>query len=1106
MKCPLCHWEQHALGKFCDMCGAPLTIVYCPACNEPNRLNARFCASCGNPLIPDSAHPVDNSSTLSRHQAEPAERRLLTVLFCDLVGSTALSVDLDPEDLREVIGTYNRRCAEVITAAGGYVSRYMGDGILAYFGYPQAHEDDPERAIRAGLELARAVSRLELNLRTPLQVRVGVATGMVVVDSVTGEGAAKQGGVVGVTPNLAARLQAIAEAGQVVISQSTWELTQGFFDCAELELITVKGLADSVRAWRVLETSSVRSRFEARHGSKLTGLVGRNEEVALLMRRWRQAVQGEGNVVLISGEPGIGKSRIAHVLLERIRDAPHISIRQFCSPHSQNSALHPIIEHLKDAAGFRSNDTDEQRLKKLESVVEGTEQRSESVGLLAALLSLPAGDRFPPVDLAPQQLKEKTIRFLGAQLNHLAARHPVFYIVEDLHWIDPTTLEVLNRLVERVSSRPILVVLTFRPEFSAPWVGLSNVTTLILNRLTRSQRAEMVARVTGGKLLPKSVVDEIVGRTDGVPLFIEELTKVVVESGVLSATHDLPAARQAALSIPTTLRASLLARLDRSPQMRAVAQIGAALGRRFSHDMISAVAQMPQPDLDQALAQLVNAELLFQRGTVPDAAYTFKHALVQDAAYGTLLRQRRQHVHAHITEVLEKRFPDIAKTQPAVLARHATEAGLVEPAIGYWLRAGQQAVARSAMKEATVQLQKGMDLLKGLPATPSRDQQELDLQVTLGRALVATRGNSAPEVDQTFARAQVLAERVGRPEYLVPPLHGRWGFHMVRSELKLALSCAEKVLAIGEYRNDAAVTFLGHYMSGMVRFYLGEFDAARIDFDRCEQIGDPAHRAVHAGLTTADSYASSNSHFAWTLICLGHTDEARSRLEKLLSRTDYFNHTYTETMLLSFACLTDWITRSHDRLARHAAEVVVLSTKYGFPLWRAWGTAFQGWASAVLKKDPKGLEALAEGLAAIRATGTILMTPYWLMLLAEAHGKLGRPNEGLSLISEAEKILETAEERFVQAELFRLKGELLNSVGNQTAAEKCYLRAIRIAQQQNAKVWELRAAINFARLCSSQGRSNGGVLTLVYRWFTEGQDTPDLVEARLLLSSSVRTD
>ena len=1105
MKCPFCHSEQLDHGKFCDVCGAPLAVVHCPACNEANRLNARFCASCGNPLISDSVQSVD-SSTLVSHPAEPAERRLLTVLFCDLVGSTALSVDLDPEDLREVIGTYSHQCAEVITAAGGYVSRYVGDGVLAYFGYPQAHEDDPERAIRAGLELARAISGLELKLTMPLQVRVGVATGIVVVDSVTGEGAAKEGGVVGVTPNLAARLQAIAEAGQVIISQSTWELTQGFFDCADLGLITVKGLPNPVRAWRVLEASPVRSRFEARHGSKLTGLVGRNEEIALLMRRWKQAVQGEGNVVLISGEPGIGKSRIAHVLLERIRDAPHIRIRQFCSPHYQHSALHPIIEHLKDAAGFRSNDTDEQRLKKLEAVVEDTEQRSEAVGLLAAMLSIPAGDRFRPMDLAPQQLKEKTIRVLGAQLKHLAARHPVLYIMEDLHWIDPTTLEVLNLLVERVSSLPILIVFTFRPGFSAPWVGLSNVTTLILNRLKRSQRAEMVERLTSGKKLPNQVVDEIVDRTDGVPLFIEELTKVVVESGVLSATHDLSAARQAALSIPTTLGASLLARLDRSPQMRSVAQIGAALGRRFSHDMISAVAQMPQRELDHALAQLVNAELLFQRGTAADAEYTFKHALVQDAAYGTLLRQRRQHVHAHITEVLEERFPDIATTQPAVLARHAAEAGLVKPAIGYWFRAGQQAVARSAMKEATVQLQKGLDLLTGLPATVWRDQQELDLQVTLGRALVATRGNSAPEVGEIFARAQTLAERVDRPEYLVPLLFGRWGYHITRSELKLALSHAEKVQEIGERRNDAAVQFLGYYMSGMVRFYLGQFDVARACFDRCNDMGDLARPAVHAGLTTADPYAVPNAHLAWTLICLGHIDDAKSRLSALLSRTGYFNHTYTETMLLSFVCLADWMTRSHVQLQRHAAEVLAKSGEYGFPVWLAWGTAFQGWTSAVLKQDPKGLDGLAQGLAAIRAAGAIVMTPYWLMLLAEAHAKLGDPSKGLTLIAEAEKILETAEERFAYAELFRLKGQLLDSMGHQTAAEENYLRAIAIARQQNAKMWELRSATSLARLLISQGRGDDGVLARVYRWFTEGLDTPDLVEAGLLLNSSGRHD
>ena len=1097
MECPSCRSEQH--GKFCDSCGALLFVVRCVACSAANRPNARFCADCGKALPDNVTRGVDDSSTLAGRQPEPAERRLLTVLFCDLVGSTALSADLDPEDLREVIATYARRSAEVITAAGGYVARYIGDGILAYFGYPQAHEDDPERAIRAGLELVSVVSRLEVNLKEPLQARVGIATGIVVVSNVDGDNAAHETGVVGVTPNLAARLQAIANAGQVVVSQSTWELTEGFFSAVDLGLISVKGLVRPVRAWRVVESKAVTSRFDVRHGANLTALVGRTEEIAVLMRAWKRAERGDGNVVLISGEPGIGKSRIAHALLEQIGESRHVRIRQFCAPYSQNTALHPIIEHLKIVAGFRRNDTDRQRLEKLAALADDGDRRGETVSLLAALLSVPLGDAYPPLALAPQQLKDRTIRMLAGQFRRVATQQPVLYVLEDLQWVDPTTIELLNRLVARVASMPVLVVLTFRPEFEAPWAGLSTVTSLVLNRLPPSQRTEMIARLAGEKTLPAHIVDQIRDRTDGIPLFIEELTKVVVESGV-PAADDHAARRSAAGAIPTTLTASLLARLDRSPQMRRVAQIAAAIGRRFSHELISAIAGMPQQELDDALAQLVNAQLLFQHGDMPDAEYSFKHALVQDAAYGTLLRQRRQQVHAHITDTLEKRFADVSTTQPALLAHHAAEAGLVEKAIGYWLTAGQQAVARSAMKEATVQLQKGVELLVALPPGPSRDRQELDLQVTLARALIATRGNSAPEVGQIFARAQSLAEQVDRPEYLVPLLHGQWGYHIVRSELTLALSYAEKMQEIGEHRNDLAVKFLGYYTSGMVRFYLGQFDRARFCFDRCNEMGDSEHRAVNAGLTTADSYATANAHLAWTLICLGHADEGRARLDALLSRTDHFNRTYTDTMLLAFACMADWLTRSHAALERHAAGVEGMSTEHGFPLWLAWGTAFQGWTSAVLKQDLKGLDALSQGLAAIRATGAIVMTPYWLMLLAEAHATLGDPAEGLRLIAEAEEILETAEERFAHAELFRLRGQLLDSMGDQAAAEENYRKAIAIARQQNARMWELRAAMSFARLRCSQRRADDGVLAEVYGRMTEGFDTPDLVDARELLA------
>jgi class 3 adenylate cyclase/tetratricopeptide (TPR) repeat protein len=1043
---------------------------------------------------------------------DTAERRQLTIMFCDLVGSTALSTQFDPEDMHEIVGAYHRCCGNLITRAGGFIARYMGDGVLAYFGYPHAHEHDAERAVRTGLSLVEAVPMLKTAAAAPLQVRVGIATGLVVVGEL-GAGAAQEQAVVGETPNLAARLQALAEPGAVVISSSTRRLTGGLFEYRDLGIVALKGFAEAIQAWQALGASAADSRFEALR-ARTTPLVNRVEEIDLLLRRWERAKGGEGSVVLISGEPGIGKSRIAETIIEQLSGESHTRLREFCSPHHQDTALYPSITQLERAAGLRRDDTDEQRLDKLENVLAlAADDLGETVPLLADLLSIPTGDRYPALDLTPQKRKEKTLRALVARIEGPTPRQPVLLLVEDMHWSDPTSLELFELIVGRASSLPLLAIVTFRPEFVPPWVGHPQVALISLDRLPRQLRAEMIAHVTGGRVLPQDIADQITDRTDGVPLFIEELTKAVVESGQLVEAGDRYVARGrvSPLGIPTSLQESLLARLDRLAPTSDVAQIAAALGRQFSHELISAVAAMPPQQLDDALAQLVNAELIFRRGTPPDAEYTFKHALVQDTAYGTLLRSRRQQIHARIAAALEDQFPDIVLAQPALLARHCAEAGLAEKAVVYWLKAGQQALVRSAPTEAAAQLRKGLDALEGLPDGAGRRQQELDLLLALGSALTATKGYSAPEVGETYARARALAdlaEQINRPEYPWGVFYGQWVFHRVRAEHRLALALAEQMEKIGEARNDVAAQLVGLRSNGTTRLFLGDFVAARALLERCHGLADAAGRG--GGATSADppaimlayNYAMMPAYLAWTLAVLGYIDQARSQLNEALAEARRLKHAHTLADVLLSASPVERIAGSPE-MQQHAEELLVLSTERGLPLNLGWATAYRGASLIALGQGQEGLSLITQGMAGIRATGAVTGTPNMLMMLAGAYARLGKPVDGLNCLAEAAEIIETTDERYGEAELHRLRGDLLNATAGPSAAERSYHQAIAVAKPQGARLFELRASVSLARLWCKQDRRGEAhnLLAPIYGWFTEGFDAPDLKVAKALLDS-----
>jgi len=1042
---------------------------------------------------PPAAAPEPN-------QGYDAERRQVTVMFADLVGSTALSARMDPEDLREVISAYQKCVAETVRRFDGFVAKYMGDGVLVYFGYPKAHEDDAERAVRAGLELIAAVTGLKT--RALLQTRVSIATGLVVVGDLIGSGEAQERGIVGETPNLAARLQAIAAPNSVVIAEGTRKQVGNLFELQDLGGRDIKGLAEPARAWAVLWRSSIESRFEAlRSGG--TPLVGRAEELELLLRRWQQVESGQGRVVVLTGEPGIGKSRVAAALQGHLQLDPHARLRQFCSPHHRSTPLHPWIGQFERAAGLTRDDTPEEKLTKLEAVLAQSNATPEEIGFIAALLSIPNAARYPLPELSPQKRKEKTLTALLAHMERLAARQPVLVVYEDVHWIDPTTLELLTLTIERAQHLPVLLLITARPEFRSPWPGYAHVTNIALGRIDGDEGTSLIAQVTGGKALPGEVLQQILARTDGIPLFIEELTKAVVESGALADAGDrytlvgpLPA-----LAIPTSLNASLLARLDRLAPVREVAQIGAALGRQFSHALISAVAPMPQPQLDDALAQLLHAELIFGRGTPPDAEYTFKHALVQDAAYGTLLRNRRQQLHGRIATTLEQQFPEIVQMQPERLAQHCAEAGFVEKAVGYCLKAGQQAIARGTMTEAVAQLRKGLDILAGLPDGAARQEQELELQIALGHALDTTKGLAALEAGEAYARARRLCEQLDRPAQLGPVLYGQYLFRIVRGELEQAEHHAEELRHLHEARNDVMWKCFGAQISGNICFYLGKISDVRAYHESAFSLWDPMHRAF--ALTAEDPYVGAMIHSFRTLLCLGHLDKARSRRDEALAEARGLSP-FMRAFALRQAWYGDWAidgAEAAERMLASAKEVVALSDEHGFRDSLAIGNIMRGWCLVSLGQAAEGISLLVQGLTVCRAGGRNLMIPFFLMTLAEAYGRVAQPQEGLDRLAEAAKLVETTHERWAEAEMYRLRGTLLLSMNEHAAAENSYRRALEVAQRQSAKFWELRAALGLARLWRDQGKRTEArdLLSPIYGWFTEGLDTRDLKEAQALL-------
>jgi class 3 adenylate cyclase/tetratricopeptide (TPR) repeat protein len=1062
------------------------------------------------PISQADSPPQDTSPRISARPQE-AERRQLTVLFCDLADSTRLAGQLDPEDLREVVLAYQASCVEVLQRFDGHVAQYLDDGLLVYFGYPQAHEDDAQRAVRAGLGILDAMGTLNTRLAQArgirLAVRIGIHTGPVVVGTM-GSGGRHEQLALGEPPNLAARLQSRAAPDTVAISETTHRLVQGYFRCDALGSPSLKGIETPMRVYRVVEESAAQSRLDVAGATGLTPLVGREHEVGLLRGRWAQSRDGLGQVVLLSGEAGIGKSRLVRVLTERVADegVPWLTLR--CSPYHTNSAFYPVIEHLQRLLQWHRNETSAARLAMLEQMLQTAGlPLAEAVPLLATLLTLPVPEQYPPLALSPQRQKQKTQEALVAWLLAETAQQPVLAVWEDLHWADPSTLELLELMLDHVPTARLLLVLTSRPEFRPPWAPRSYVTQLTLTRLPRHQSEEMVLQVTGGKPLPAEVLAQIVAKTDGIPLFVEELVKTVLEAGLVQEdagrymlTGPLPP-----LAIPATLQDALMARLDRLAVVKEVAQLGAVLGREFAYELLQAVAPLDEATLQQALARLVEAELLYQRGLPPQATYIFKHALIQDAAYQSLLKSTRQQLHQRIVQVLAERFPETAKTQPEVLAQHYTEAGLADQALTYRVRATQHATNRSANHEVVHHVGKDMALLAALSSNMQRDQHELDLQFSLGVAYRDLKGFNASETKQAFLRAQELCERVGgEPTQLTSILRGVYNNYFVGGEHRRGREIAAQLLALANQTRDGTHLLQAWICIGSNEFYRGNLLASRSGYDQALSLYAPTQQYEPTTYVLHPRTAAL-MNLSWVLWTLGYPDQAIRTGHEAIA----FSRGLSQPFALAVALV--WVGSMRTCCGQIGAlemliqELSAVVSENHIAHWDDRAAFLKGKWLIAQGQVESGLALLSQALDSTRTTEARLA---WTWMAAETvatYMLLREIEPGFQLLTEAFELVERNEERNWEAELYRLEGELLlaQAVPEDSAAEACFHRALNTAIHQSAKSLELRVAMSLGRLWQHQGKRTEAreLLASVYGWFTEGFDTADLQGAKALLQA-----
>jgi class 3 adenylate cyclase/predicted ATPase len=1057
---------------------------------------------------------VDAPATPStaRH-SRPIERRQLTVLFCDLVGSTALSATRDPEDFGAIIAGYRRCIADTVARFDGFVARHHGDGAVVYFGYPHAHEDDAERAVHASLALVQAIAAMPT--KENLSARIGVATGVALVGDMSDSAISEEHGILGDTPNLAARLQSLAQPGAVIISGRTKTIAGPQFEYLDLGKVEIKGFAKPVAAWQVAGKTAVTSRSHALQSSDLLPLTGRDEEMELLLRRWEQARSGEGQVVLLSGEAGIGKSRLTVALLERLTREPHIRLRCFCSPQHTDSTLYPVIGEMWRAARFAHDDSPQVKTDKLDALLAQSATPPQDAALFAELLSLPNDGRYPPVEVEPQLRRQKTLKALSAQIEALARINPLLAIFEDAHWADPTSLELFARTVELAVNNRLLILVTFRPEFTPPMVGRPHVTELALHRLAPRDIDLLIEGVAGSRSLPAGIRQDIIERTDGIPLFAEEMTKAVLDAeGESDAQRVCAGTPTPVVAVPASLQASLMSRLDRLGPAKNVAQVGAAIGRQFPHMLLAAVVQKRKEELDSDLDRLIAAGLLFRHGTPPHANYLFKHALVQDAAYSTLLREPRRELHARIADILESQFPEIAESQPELLARHCTKADLIEKSARLWGKAGLRSQQRSALVEAAEQLGHALAQIATLPSTSELRREQIILQVALVNTLMHVKGYGAPETKAAVAQVRALieqAERLGEPpddpSLLLSALFGQWIVNFMNFNGDVVRELAARFLALGEKEHAAVPLVIGHRTMGSTLALMGDLVEARAHYDEALALYRPAE---HRRLMTRfgqDLRVTCLAFRSMALWLLGYPEAALNDADCALMEARQIDHAATLMFTLNFPILVNTYCGNYRSANEHLNELVALAEEKGATFRKAEGVLRRGYL-LTLTGEAKAVEIVSSGIDLWRSAGSTIFTPEQEFMLAIAHAGCGQFDDAWRCIGEAMAAMQATGERWCEAEAHRVAGEiaLKSPQRDEAKAQSHFEHALALARAQQARSWELRAATSLARLLDHQEQRQAArdLLVPVYDWFTEGFDTSDLRNARALLRELYR--